>query len=113
MELTGKCKEDFEKWYFETQCSSNMKFDELLPHHLHDVFGWLYNSNKTIQNAFVIDWFDSIGIYVNVLRYSLSEPNKWVVIKSLCENNLDFIYSSRQEATIQAIIKANDIYNVF
>lgn len=111
MILNGKAKEDFEKWYFENHCSSNIKFEDLLPHHIYDVFGWLYKQSLTIQNAFVIDWFDSIDIYVNVLRYSLSEPNKWVVIKSLYENNLDFIYSSRQQATIQAIKKANDLYN--
>ena len=99
MELTGRVKEEFKKWFIET-------------HDLYDSFeNELRLMSDTCLNALIIEWFDSVGIYVNVLRYGLSEPNKWVVIRSLCENNLDFIYSSRQEATIRAIKKANDIYN--
>lgn len=92
MILTGKAKDDF----LESNGKKEVWINIMLP---------IY------QYALIIEWFDSVGIYVNALRYSLSEPNKWVVIKSLCENNLDFIYSSRQEATKQAIIKANEIYN--
>lgn len=94
MILTGKCKKDFGKWIYEN-----------------DECYFTDESMNIYNNALIIEFFDSVGIYVNVLKYGLSEPNKWVVIRSLCENNLDFIYSSRQEATIQAIIKANDIYN--
>lgn len=36
MILNGKAKEEFEKWYFETKCSSSMNFEELLPHHIND-----------------------------------------------------------------------------
>ena len=97
--LTNKALEHFLNWKVNNK---NLSTIEVLD---------FKHLSITSQNALIIEFFDSVGIYVNVLKYGLSEPNKWVIIKSLCENNLDFIYSSRQEATIQAIKKANDIYN--
>lgn len=99
MILTGICKEKFLEWLVKN--GYPLYYDRIPEILKYDV----------TKNALIIDFFDSIGIYVNVLRYGLSEPNKWIIIRSLCENNLDFIYSSRQEATIQAIKKANDLYN--
>lgn len=112
MILTGIAKEKFEKWYFENHCSSNIKFEDLLPHHIYDVFGWLYKQSLTIQNAFVIDWFDSAGIYIylETATYVL-KPNFRYKIITDDDTIIGFKENSRQEATIQAIKKANDLYN--
>lgn len=101
MILNGKAKEEFEKWYFETKCSSSMKFEELLPHHINDVFGWLYNSSKIIQNAFIIEWFSSV-------KYEGSS-SLWQYCFVTCY--WDRGLKEYKQSTIQAIKKANDIYN--
>lgn len=105
MILNGKAKEDFEKWYFENHCSSNIKFEDLLPHHIYDVFGWL------IQNALIIEFFDSIEIIIQIHNvcddWWFRVKSKTKTIKSEKYNE----YKNRQQATIQAIEKANDIYN--
>lgn len=81
MLLTGKAKEDFEKWYFDNHCYSSMKFEELLPHHMHDVFGWLYNSSDTIQSAFIIEFFDSVGYFIHTKRFNpMLKFNEWYFI---------------------------------
>ena len=111
MILNGKAKEEFEKWYFETKCSSSMKFEELLPHHINDVFGWLYKQSLTIQNALIIEFFDSIEIIIQIHNvcddWWFRVKSKTKTIKSEKYNE----YKNRQQATIQAIEKANDLYN--
>ena len=111
MILNGKAKEDFEKWYFENHCSSNIKFEDLLPHHIYDVFGWLYKQSLTIQNALIIEFFDSIEIIIQIHNvcddWWFRVKSKTKTIKSEKYNE----YKNRQQATIQAIEKANDLYN--
>ena len=111
MILNGKAKEDFEKWYFENHCSSNIKFEDLLPHHIYDVFGWLYKQSLTIQNALIIEFFDSIEIIIQIHNvcddWWFRVKSKTKTIKSEKYNE----YKNRQQATKQAIKKANDLYN--
>lgn len=83
MKLTGKCKEAFEYNF-------NMSnFNEL---------------SETLQNALIIDFFDSVGIYVNVLKYN----DKWKII---ADTQFRYLFESRQEATKAAIAKAVEIFN--
>ena len=90
MILTDKCKEDFSYKY-------NMSnFNEY---------------SEVLQNALIIEFFDSLGIYC-VSNYNFINTN-W----SYSVKNADTIlsrgcnYSTRQEATEKAIINANKIYN--
>ena len=115
MILNGKAKEDFEKWYFENHCSSNIKFEDLLPHHIYDVFGWLYKQSLTIQNALIIEFFDYKNIFIEVsgIFYQGFEPefNYNIQEKGTLNGINGEVFNSRQEATIQAIKQAIKIYN--
>jgi len=89
MKLTGKCREEFEYKY-------NMSnFNEL---------------DETLQNARLIEFFDSVGIYILPLWnkqywYSDIRNEKYYLL-----SQTDY-FDSRLKATNAAIIKANQIYN--
>ena len=93
MKLTGKCKEDFEKW-IKTEL--------------------YYLGNEPLSDLFInaleIEFFDSVGIYIGFNPFMWSDGSikiGWVILLSIhsgiCEN--------RQEATNKAIEKANLLYN--
>lgn len=85
MILTGKCKEDFSYKY-------NMSnFNEY---------------SEVLQNALIIEFFDSVGIYINTIR----NIDDTIYCRILMLNKA-FYGKSRQEAITKAIKKANDIYN--
>lgn len=114
MILTGKAKDDFEKWYFENHCSSSLKFDELLPHHREEIFGWLYTkAGDIVLFSFILDWLDSVSIHVGVFPYlelMKGGKNANVFRVYLCYS-LHSVWANRQEATRAAIESANEIYN--
>jgi len=97
--LTGKAKEDFLQWNEDNDAPLSTYAIEQ---------GLIYG---TVLNAMIIEWLDSVGIIIlinNVMDdwwFRVKSKNK--VVKSEKYNEL----KSRQEATEQAIIKANEIYN--
>ena len=84
MILTGKAKEDFNKW-LESDEDNLCGLD-------------LFELNNTCINALIIEWFDSAG--------HIGEDT---IVQML----IDFLISCRNtsEATQTAIEKANEIYN--
>ena len=99
MILTGKAKEDFIKTKIGNEISL---FESMLP---------IYS------NALIIEWFDSIGIYI-IISPSDNPKNWFYTI--LGEDILSPFYQmyqslddfeNRQEALTEAIKKANEIYN--
>lgn len=112
--ITDKTLATFERWYYETHCKSSIKFEDLLLWQKSEVFDWLYSRCETIQYAFAVEFFDSVGIYVNIVGVLIdSVPCFGYVIQ---QNNTfngideDNIFS-RQEANAKAIEKANEIFN--
>ena len=109
MILTGKAKEDFEKWL-------NKEMYYLGRHNFEDRDNNIEDLSDNFQNALIIEWLDSVGIYISInyvnfydeLRNSTGfetyVTNKGLSIKFRS-------VSSRQEAIKQAIKKANEIYN--
>ena len=96
--LTGKAKEDFYKYL-------NIK-----DYKLFDYVRKKY-ANEIVSNALIIEWFDSVGIYVNSSGLTLSKTFiSDVSVNDNCEYNYDG-FRTRKEATEQAIKKANEIYN--
>ena len=75
-----------------------------MPHHIYDVFGWLYEQSFTIQNALIIEFFDEQGVYIELF-------NLGSFMFAINNSHEDNGYLTRKEATIQAIKQANDIYN--
>lgn len=97
MELTGKAKEDFLK--------SNGKKE-----------AWINIMLPIYQQAIIIEWFDSVGIYIDAefFRKNIKDEPQFVSSTTDEWNGLQPLriqFSSRQEATEQAIIKAKQIYN--
>lgn len=97
MILTDKAKEDFIKW-------SRKEYDK-------DLFCAFTSMPKTSQYALIIEWFDSVGIFIQI-DFENREPIFSYYIfnyKNICsgEDNA----KTRSEATQQAILKANEIYN--
>lgn len=94
MKLTGKAKEQFEKWYDEKSQPITLR-----------AF-WLMS--KSMQWGVYQDWADSLGYEINVLRLSENfyDWSVWV-------NGEAKIHSAknRQEARNAAIEKLNELIN--
>lgn len=111
--LTGKCKENFEKWYRECQ---NRKED--IPS-LKSAMPWFYSLDFSMQYGVYVDFFDSVGIYLELTKfYDNWECEIW----TQKEDVMSIIFDSstignsgkrknRNEARTKAIEKANEIYN--
>ena len=105
MILTGKCKEGFEDWY-----NSNIG-KKINVGHLS-----LYTLSENMVYSVIIDYFDSIGVYINIKSYSylydwsyeIKQLNKKTIVM---EDKPNQSVKSRKEATEKAIEKANEILN--
>lgn len=107
--LTGKAKEEFEKWYFKNHCKSNIKYKDLMPHDRAEVFGWFYKLPLSFQWGLYVDFFDSVEDKTEIRM--LGEVSRGY--KRYCsEFREDFtLHKSRIKARKEAIKKANEIYN--
>ena len=104
MILTEKALEAFKEWYI-----TNEVYDEL-GSNVKDmqVFNTL---SKNIKNKIVVDWLDSVRLYIDFCPYLDDNDNLlyfWVFVN---DNMVNGEYPNRHEATSQAIITANKIYN--
>ena len=108
MILTGKCKEDFEKWCYTENANESLELMCLRN---------LYSLTESMQYGVYVDFFDSVGIYIlnkrfgnfkifNLWYFSIQDSEA-VHISNYRENTFD----SRPETRIKAIEKANEIYN--
>lgn len=96
MILTGKSEESFLHWYTEKYSEYNLSYKDEL--HL---------------NSMIIDWFDSVGIYIDI---DVSTVTNIVMFSYFISHKEYFrsteeYWKTRSEATKAAIIKANEIYN--
>ena len=103
MILTGKAKKEFFNW-LDNQGVNGI-----------DISNWEFEKfhllSNVSQNSLIIEWFDSVGIYVNSSGLTLSKTFiSDVSVNDNCEYNYDG-FRIRKEATEQAIKKANEIYN--
>lgn len=101
--LTGKALADFDKWVKEYEVG----FIDMEPSNIYVMYNDL---NEAQQLPIIIEWLDSLGIYINT---HVQCDSTGVCYNFNIENyyqNYDY-YASRLEATKQAIIHANKIYN--
>ncbi|ASK29706.1 hypothetical protein CEY12_06130 [Chryseobacterium sp. T16E-39] len=109
--LTGKAKEDFEKWYIplirKREDIQDRYWDE-------NLLSMIYRSGDIVLNAFFLEWFDSVGIYIQNWCSSAGidrpEFDSEVFYKKKQHTYNDF-FKTRQESLKWAIEKANEIYN--
>ena len=106
MILTGKAKEDFENYVL----NENLRHDS-------EVLISIYNQEtlfidykdvkKPLLNALIIEWFDSVGIYITSDYFELNKG----FYSEILNENFAIVKPTRQEALTEAIKKANEIYN--
>ena len=97
--LTGKCKRTFLKW-LKIRVNSTL-------HEIDKIEFWFNLQDESFKIALIIEWFDSIGIYITS---DYLELNKGFYSEILNEN-FEIVKPTRQEALTEAIKKANEIYN--
>ena len=98
MILTWKCKEAFIDYLDKTNQITIEK--GILKLH------WQDFPEKYIH-ALIIDFFDSVGIYVNSDYFELNKG----FYSEVLDSNFAIVKPTRQEALTEAIKKANEIYN--
>ena len=111
MKLTGKCKEDFNKWIqneFEPNeqgITVNASYEGDMEVYASENFNILPQS---MQYGVYVDFFDSVVIYIEDTVADYTTPKTY-----LAWVNADIVKSckTRQEARTAAIEKANKIYN--
>lgn len=97
MVLTGKCKEDFLKYYDN--------------HSIKYLLSWtdFEDLPLVVKNNLIIEWFDSFGVYIGIVHVNVGSGYFEAIVHYY--GGLYFKSISRIEATQKAIIKANEIYN--
>ena len=106
MILTGKAKEDFENYVL----NENLGHDSevlISVYNQETLFIDYKDVKKPLLNALIIEWFDSVGIYITSDYFELNKG----FYSEILESNFEIIKPTRQEALAEAIKKANEIYN--
>ena len=135
--LTDKAKQEFLEYYWNNKIKP-LKISNCKRVDLEDFF---YSFSDLFQNALIIDWFDSVGISINVTCEANNSADscegvcqncndcydiwntkyEFIILQfSEIENNQndyvsyweDISFESRKEATKKAIEKANEIFNI-
>ena len=97
--ITGKAKEEFFNW-LDNQGVNGI-----------DISNWEFEKfhllSNVSQNSLIIEWFDSVGIYITSDYFELNKGFYSEVLNS----DFEIIKPTRQETLTEAIKKANEIYN--
>ena len=110
MNLTGKCKKEFDKWYLgKTKYQFSLNYMELCNGRkgicsLGQMLNAFECSPMEMQYGVYVDFFDSVGMKI---RIQVTYMNFFIVIDSW---NSD-IFPDRPKARTAAIEKANEIFN--
>jgi hypothetical protein len=104
--LNGKAKEGFEKWLMNGNDGVS-NFGRTIE--LTRVY--FLSLKKTCQQALIIEWFDSVGIYINI--ENLYYQSWWSFKVKNCPKTFNEVVmvSTRTEATTKAIEKSVEIFN--
>ena len=110
MELTGKCKDAFEKWYFKKHCGGNVKYKDLMPHYKTEIYGWFYTLYLSFKYGVYVDFFleNEMYLWIKQKEHLYSIYIDWHGQHLLVEY-IDL--ETLSEARIEAIKKANEIFN--
>ena len=99
MILTGIAEEEFFDW-LDNQGVNGI-----------DISNWEFEKFQLLSNvsqiALIIEWFDSVGIYITSDYFELNKG----FYSEILDSNFAIVKPTRQEALTEAIKKANEIYN--
>ena len=112
MELTGKCKEEFEKWYIITY------FKDSIPLSVQEhcaILECFDDCFKSMRYGVLEDYFDSVGVNIEIQNRVIGWNYKEVEYLPCCITlkGFDFgiHFKTRPEARTAAIEKANELRN--
>tara|TARA_R110000803_G_scaffold490_2_gene1681 strand:- start:77 stop:421 length:345 start_codon:yes stop_codon:yes gene_type:complete len=109
MKLTGKCKEEFNKWYFKTVRGNE---ENLLGATNAE---WFYLLTKSMQYGVFEDYFDSVGVrvFINEEFDTMGQYQRGFnpVVNNVKLYKDNDCFHTRPEARIAAIEKANELRN--
>ena len=109
MILNGKAKEEFEKWILNTpQGHESQRMIKI--YNQKELFVSYVGIGKTFLNTLIIEWLDSVGVYVTILVCIDLKFDAYVTIKEKRIEASQF-NETRQQATEKAITKAVEIFN--
>jgi hypothetical protein len=97
--LTGKCKRTFLKW-LKIRVNSKL-------HEIDNIEFWFNLQDESFKITLIIEWFDSVGIYITSDYFELNNG----FYSEILDSNFEIIKPTRQEAIKEAIKEANEIYN--
>ena len=114
--LVGKAQKDFWDWYLLPENLEKNKLTGMWRFSTVNVIKVNFLAESEVcQNALITEWFDSVGITVDVMprmaddNKIVFEPNTFCLKYEIVTE--DFIqFKTRQEAIKNAIIQANVIY---
>ena len=104
MKLTGKCKEEFKKWYRQYIKNQNGR-RKLIDGTYYTFFSHFLTD--AMQYGVMVDFFDSVGMWIEICKFP-SNMQWYYMIDDSAEIN---DYETRHEARTAAIAKANEIFN--
>lgn len=96
--ITDKTLAAFEKWFYDNHGKCSKKYEELLSWQKSEIMDWVFNACETIQHAFLIEFFDSVGIWREAFYLTDNE--------TLDGNIVPWNYTC-----LRALEKANEIFN--
>ena len=103
MNLTGKCKKDFEEWFNKGVADKTSYGTYLL--------GRFYGLHLSMQFGVIQEFADSVG-YDMITEASILQDKYWFTIYKQGNDNInDSYFDTRKEAQQAAIAKFNEIYN--
>ena len=117
MILLDKAKEDFEKWVTRADKGGiGDFFDSMVMKEYEPQEDWdidFYSLPFSMQYGILVDWFDSVGIYIDISKvFGDLEYRWWIEDETLrLEDYQSEAFKTRTQARQKAIEKANEIYN--
>tara|TARA_R110000822_G_scaffold295401_1_gene417637 strand:- start:584 stop:886 length:303 start_codon:yes stop_codon:yes gene_type:complete len=95
MELTGKCKEDFEKRYLDDSTEEDL---------------WNHNNVLTDSEKYgvLVDYFDSVDVYIEILKHLTEQLYYYYIINNGDQENR---FKTRLDARTASIEEANYLRN--
>ena len=108
MTLTGKAKEEFEKWFANELERTEQKLTELGRVHVVDEF--YTRITESMQWGVYQDWADSLG-YDVVTQASIEQDKYWFTVWHQDEHFNEEYFTTRQQARNAAVEKLNELIN--